>query len=155
MGLPLEDYRGFFTQNPEIDQSSHDSAAEPKPHRTQCLKDIAETAKAAWTSSRDDASDDMAALAEIVADACRQRKIPLHAAANSSLPPHHMNFLPDLHREKSTASWRLPVGDSGLLTFFLTTVLPSPDLSTSLQKQSLRLIGNACAQCGKSTLFPF
>src|SRR4051812_39226833 len=85
MVLPLEEYRAFFTQNPETDQSSHDSAAEPNPHRTQCLKNIVETTKAAWTSSRDDASDDIAALAEIAADACRQRKIPLHAAANSSL----------------------------------------------------------------------
>lgn len=53
---------------------------------------------------------------------------------------------------KITASWRRPVGDSGLLAFFLTTILPSPDLTPSLQKQSLRLVGNACAECGKLTL---
>ncbi|KAK0743021.1 hypothetical protein B0T18DRAFT_489865 [Schizothecium vesticola] len=109
-----DEYRGFFSQDPKATESEDESAADAIPRG---LKAIADEAKAAWSSSPDDAKDDMAALAEMVADACRQ------------------------------PSWRRPAGDSGLLAFFLTTILPSPDLSQSLQKQSLRLVGNACAEC--------
>lgn len=71
MVLPLEEYRGLFSQDPEATESEDGSAADPIPRG---LKDIAESAKAAWSSSRHDAKDDMAALAEMAADACRQRR---------------------------------------------------------------------------------
>ncbi len=44
------------------------------------------------------------------------------------------------------ASWRLPIGDSGLLEYVLSAVPKSP--GHALHKQALRLIGNACADCG-------
>ncbi|KAK0644196.1 hypothetical protein B0T16DRAFT_447920 [Cercophora newfieldiana] len=47
-------------------------------------------------------------------------------------------------------SWRLPVGDSGLLGFFLSTVISAEGLELPLKKQSLRLIGNACAECDEN-----
>ncbi|KAK0616763.1 hypothetical protein B0T14DRAFT_546876 [Immersiella caudata] len=47
-------------------------------------------------------------------------------------------------------SWRLPVGDSGLLNFFLSTVISSEGLTVPLKKQSLRVIGNACAECDEN-----
>ncbi|KAF9873432.1 GTP binding protein [Colletotrichum karsti] len=42
------------------------------------------------------------------------------------------------------ASWRLPLGDSGIVDFFLTVIV-TPDLRPALKKHSLRLIGNSCA----------
>lgn len=51
-----------------------------------------------------------------------------------------------------TASWRLPVGESGLLDFFLSTDIFSAEgeaLPLELKKQALRLMGNACAECGE------
>ena len=44
------------------------------------------------------------------------------------------------------ASWRLPLGDSGLLEHVLSAVPKQP--GHALHKQALRLIGNACADCG-------
>ncbi|XMA10118.1 hypothetical protein WAI453_002909 [Rhynchosporium graminicola] len=49
--------------------------------------------------------------------------------------------LADASRE---ARWRLPIGDSGTLEFFLE-ILPFCDNRRDLRLQSLRLIGNACA----------
>ncbi|KAK1981834.1 GTP binding protein [Colletotrichum cereale] len=44
------------------------------------------------------------------------------------------------------ASWRLPLGDSGILTFFLSIIISSPHgLRPALQRHVLRLIGNSCA----------
>ncbi|KAG8169734.1 hypothetical protein KVR01_000479 [Diaporthe batatas] len=40
--------------------------------------------------------------------------------------------------------WRLPIGESGLLDFFLG-ILPTPDLRPRLTTHALRLIGNSCA----------
>lgn len=71
MVLPLDEYKRFFSQDPEATKSEDESAADPIPSG---LKDIAESTKAAWSSSRDDAKDDMAALAEMAADACRKRR---------------------------------------------------------------------------------
>ncbi|KAL0933827.1 GTP binding protein [Colletotrichum truncatum] len=42
------------------------------------------------------------------------------------------------------ASWRLPLGDSGILDFFLTVVAVQ-GLRPALKRHTLRLIGNACA----------
>ncbi|KAK3332298.1 hypothetical protein B0T19DRAFT_415253 [Cercophora scortea] len=47
------------------------------------------------------------------------------------------------------ASWRLPLGDSGLLAFFLT-VIPDEGLTHSLKLQTLRVIGNAAADCDEN-----
>ncbi|KXH58936.1 GTP-binding protein, partial [Colletotrichum salicis] len=42
------------------------------------------------------------------------------------------------------ASWRLPLGDSGIVDFFLS-VIPTENLRPALKKHSLRLLGNSCA----------
>ncbi|GAB1316140.1 hypothetical protein MFIFM68171_06350 [Madurella fahalii] len=47
------------------------------------------------------------------------------------------------------ASWRLPIGDSGFLQFILS-VVPAGDPHHPLNKQALRLIGNACADCDEN-----
>jgi hypothetical protein len=51
-------------------------------------------------------------------------------------------------------SWRIPLGDSGLLDYVLSTV-PVADSEHPLNKQTLRLVGNACADCGMSSCPPF
>ncbi|KAK1590477.1 GTP binding protein [Colletotrichum navitas] len=44
------------------------------------------------------------------------------------------------------SSWRLPLGDSGILDFFLSIVVSSSHgLRPALQRHMLRLIGNSCA----------
>ncbi|EFQ34523.1 GTP binding protein [Colletotrichum graminicola M1.001] len=44
------------------------------------------------------------------------------------------------------SSWRLPLGDSGILDFFLSIIVSSShDLRPALQRHMLRLIGNSCA----------
>lgn len=40
------------------------------------------------------------------------------------------------------------MGESGLLDFFINTVVSAEGLGLRLKKQSLRLVGNACAECG-------
>ncbi|TLD04338.1 uncharacterized protein PgNI_11971 [Pyricularia grisea] len=42
------------------------------------------------------------------------------------------------------ASWRLPIGDSGILDFCLD-LLAEPETNQSLKIQALRLVGNSCA----------
>ncbi|KAK2022337.1 GTP binding protein [Colletotrichum zoysiae] len=44
------------------------------------------------------------------------------------------------------ASWRLPLGDSGVLDFFLSVIVSSShNLRPALQRHMLRLVGNSCA----------
>lgn len=50
------------------------------------------------------------------------------------------------------AKWRVPLGDSGILKFFLQ-VLSTHELQTDLKIQILRLIGNSCADTGKAPLY--
>ncbi|KAK4233502.1 hypothetical protein C8A03DRAFT_47971 [Achaetomium macrosporum] len=47
------------------------------------------------------------------------------------------------------ASWRVPLGDSGVLEFLLSRV-PTEDRQHPLNKQALRLVGNACADCDEN-----
>ena len=49
----------------------------------------------------------------------------------------------------SVAAWRLPIGDSGILDFFLS-IIAIENLRLSLRVHALRLIGNSCADTGKS-----
>ena len=46
------------------------------------------------------------------------------------------------------ASWRIPIGESGLLDFFLG-ILSVDGLRQSLKIHTLRLIGNSCADEGE------
>ncbi|KAH6842663.1 hypothetical protein B0I37DRAFT_399282 [Chaetomium sp. MPI-CAGE-AT-0009] len=48
------------------------------------------------------------------------------------------------------ASWRPPLGKSGLLEFVLSTVPVKKGPQHPLNKQALRLIGNACADCDEN-----
>ncbi|SPQ26721.1 be1e871d-a8aa-4dfb-b23a-3cc85b9217c8 [Thermothielavioides terrestris] len=45
--------------------------------------------------------------------------------------------------------WRAPIGDSGLLEFVLSAV-PADEPQHPLNKQALRLVGNACADCDEN-----
>jgi len=49
-----------------------------------------------------------------------------------------------------SAKWRLPIGDSGVLNFFLE-MLSAHTLRHTLKIHVLRLIGNACADTGTFT----
>ena len=49
-----------------------------------------------------------------------------------------------------SAKWRIPIGDSGVLNFFLET-LSAHTLRHTLKIHVLRLIGNACADTGSFT----
>ena len=48
-----------------------------------------------------------------------------------------------------SAKWRIPLGDSGILAFFLD-LLKSHILKYNLKIHVLRLIGNSCADTGKT-----
>ena len=52
-----------------------------------------------------------------------------------------------------TALWRLPYGQSGVLTFFLQLIASKEDVDTGLLLHALRLIGNSCADTGKFNSF--
>jgi hypothetical protein len=45
------------------------------------------------------------------------------------------------------AKWRVPLGDSGILNFFLQ-IFSTHTLGITLKIHTLRLIGNACADTG-------
>jgi hypothetical protein len=45
------------------------------------------------------------------------------------------------------AKWRVPLGDSGILNFFLQ-IFSTHTLGINLRIHTLRLIGNACADTG-------
>ncbi|KAL2162317.1 hypothetical protein VTH06DRAFT_7230 [Thermothelomyces fergusii] len=47
------------------------------------------------------------------------------------------------------ASWRLPIGESGLLDFVLASV-PVTEPRHPLNKHALRLVGNSCADCDEN-----
>ncbi|KAK4165637.1 hypothetical protein QBC43DRAFT_260021 [Cladorrhinum sp. PSN259] len=55
--------------------------------------------------------------------------------------------LADAARE---ASWRLPIGDSGILGFVLSSIPAQEGLQHALNRQALRLIGNSCADCDEN-----
>lgn len=48
------------------------------------------------------------------------------------------------------APWRIPFSESGILDFFLE-VIATDDVDLDLSSQTLRLIGNACADTGLLT----
>lgn len=50
------------------------------------------------------------------------------------------------------AQWRIPFCESGILDFFLE-VIATDDVDLDLSSQTLRLIGNACADTGLPTPF--
>ncbi|KAK0707671.1 hypothetical protein B0H67DRAFT_319878 [Lasiosphaeris hirsuta] len=52
--------------------------------------------------------------------------------------------------EARNPSWRLPIGESGLLDWVLASVITAQGLSLLLEKQLLRLVGNACAECDEN-----
>jgi hypothetical protein len=52
----------------------------------------------------------------------------------------------------TSASWRLPLGESGLLEFVLSAVPVKKGPQHPLNKQALRLVGNVCADCGKANI---
>ncbi|KAL1865308.1 hypothetical protein Daus18300_007198 [Diaporthe australafricana] len=57
----------------------------------------------------------------------------------------HLDLIAEKLGDGSRRSlWRLPIGESGLLDFFLG-ILPTPDLRPRLRTHALRLIGNSCA----------
>ncbi|KAK4225737.1 hypothetical protein QBC38DRAFT_420650 [Podospora fimiseda] len=47
------------------------------------------------------------------------------------------------------ASWRIPIGNSGILDFVLSSI-PAEGLEHPLNRQALRLIGNSCADCDEN-----
>jgi hypothetical protein len=49
------------------------------------------------------------------------------------------------------ASWRLPLGESGFLEYVLSAV-PVKEPQHPVNKQALRLVGNACADCSKDKI---
>jgi hypothetical protein len=53
----------------------------------------------------------------------------------------------DAHADEAPASWRLPLGDAGILDFALG-ILAMDNVSQPLRMHSLRLIGNCCADTG-------
>ncbi|KAK4155630.1 hypothetical protein C8A00DRAFT_41815 [Chaetomidium leptoderma] len=48
------------------------------------------------------------------------------------------------------ASWRLPLGDSGILEHVLSCVPLKKEAQHPMNKQALRLVGNACADCDEN-----
>lgn len=51
-----------------------------------------------------------------------------------------------------SVNWRIPLGDSGILNFFLQ-IFGTHTLGTNLVIQTLRLIGNSCADTGTYYLY--
>jgi hypothetical protein len=49
------------------------------------------------------------------------------------------------------ASWRKPIGESGLLDFFLE-VVGNKGVRQTITTQALRIIGNSCADTGAAPL---
>ncbi|KAJ5222584.1 uncharacterized protein N7469_008824 [Penicillium citrinum] len=63
-------------------------------------------------------------------------------AANSGLLSQAAEALANGSRDPS---WRIPIGQSGVLKFFLDVISSKEQVETSLLLHSLRLIGNSCA----------
>ena len=49
---------------------------------------------------------------------------------------------------RTIARWRVPIGESGMLDFYLGILPLSGDDKRNLKLQTMRLIGNACADVG-------
>jgi hypothetical protein len=89
---------------------------------------------------QDGGDEDLAAIVEKLADGARDGEF-VRALCHCQHGKLRTVFL-------CVASWRLPLGDSGLLQHVLAAV-PVKEPRHPLNKQALRLIGNACADCGK------
>ena len=65
-----------------------------------------------------------------------------------------MNDLAQLiSADVTAASWRIPCREAGVLEFFLE-IIDTEEVDFDLSSQTLRLIGNACADTGLLNAFP-
>ena len=84
--------------------------------------------------------------AEVLANTSRSRESTTRARSHTSRNSRSTLMM-------SAAEWRLPLGESGLLDFFLE-VISDVQVPNQLLLPSLRLIGNACAETGKGAKPP-
>lgn len=83
--------------------------------------------------------DDLVKASRALADACRERELRICGR-------DRLGKLLTIHK----ARWRVPFREGGILDFFLE-VIATEDVSTDLNLEALRLIGNACADEGLYT----
>lgn len=50
-----------------------------------------------------------------------------------------------MQADRPLVSWRGPIGQSGILKFFLEVISAKKDVDVNLLLHSLRLVGNSCA----------
>jgi hypothetical protein len=144
---------------------------EDQRRRTDRLRGVLPALAQLWWSD----SDETDLVAEKLGDGSRDRKLcsfrnTVHHS--SFVAPSHVLFLWStkasncspvllsittlfyhtyplhLKSDKLLAKWRIPLGDSGVLDFFLD-ILKGHDLRYTLKIHVLRLIGNSCADTGK------
>lgn len=104
----------------------------PPPHGGADEEFDANAAAAAWRTS--------------------QLKDVVLAAAQDAWPsrPDDLAFIAEKAADVARdASWRVPIGDSGLLDLFLA-VIPDAGLPPLLKKHTLRLLGNSAADCDEN-----
>jgi hypothetical protein len=107
-----------------------------KDDRTAQLKEV-------FVGLQKESEDSLAAVVEKLADGARDGEFDrmvqggYYKAETESL---------------TSASWRPPLGESGLLEFVLSAVPVKMGPQHPLNKQALRLVGNACADCGKANI---
>jgi len=102
--------------------------------RTAQLKEV-------LSGIQDESDDGLALVVEKLGDAARDRELNRIICIYRS-----MRLTPTF---PLTASWRVPLGDSGLLGHVLRAVPVANQPRHALNKQALRLLGNSCADCGE------
>ncbi len=91
---------------------------------------------------QEESDDGLSLIVEKLGDAARDRELN-HAISSS------YQFTKLMPKFSFTASWRVPLGDSGLLAHVLGPVPVANQPRHPLNKQALRLLGNSCADCGE------
>lgn len=109
-----------------------------KSRKTDQLKNFAEDL------IKEQDAHDLAIVAGKLADAARKGKFDCEKR-NSCMCLFCCDEMLTLRSE--IESWRIPIGDSGILGLVLSSI-PTEDLQHPLNRQALRLIGNSCADCG-------
>ncbi len=106
---------------------------EEEAARTGKLREVLTTCQDSWSSG----SEDLSLVAEKIGDGARNcecwLRLPAWVTTNID----------------RTAVWRLPLGESGVLDFFIG-LLAREDLRQPLKVQALRIIGNSCADTGRA-----
>ncbi len=137
-----DDVQKLFQSGPP---AADESRLSEKADRIAALRNVLVFSEQLWRTG----DPELDLIAEKLGDGSRDGELASHGRTGQQIGRPGMD--PRVMRaNEKVALWRLPIGESGLLSFFLG-ILSTEGLRQSLSIHALRLIGNSCADTGTSS----